>query len=1021
MSRAQGSSGVAVRSGLDLRILGPFEVRFDGARVTIPGRKARTLLAALVVAAGNTVSRDRLIDSIWGETPPSSAVNTLHTYVTHLRRAFADAGAGANSSVIGTHPNGYHLAVEESAVDSWRLERGLTESRLLADRHEGAGAVATLEASLGEWRGPPLEEFIDAGFAQAEATRLTDLRFHAEELRVASLLGIGEEGRALQLLEGLVEEFPYRERLWEHLMLALYRSGRQRDALTTYRRLADCLAEIGLEPGEGASELETRILEKDPSLARSEIAAHAVQTHRPIPRPTDSFVGRAAEIDALRKMATESRLITITGIGGIGKSRLAIEFGHRLAADLGSEDRYVDLQAVTSPELVWTSLTESFGVGESAQPVQRIVEAVGRSELVLVIDNAEDAAPPLRSILEDLLGRCPGLRVVVSSREPLDLAAERISPLGPLQTAGGAGASEAATLFAGRARWSEPLDAEAMATVTEICRAVNGIPAAIEVVAASSRVFSLNEIAGRLDMLVHDEDGRQSLPSVLAWSYEALTEDQRHLFRVASMFVGGFTFDALRSVADPSSDPRSQLNDVGALIDRSLISLREGTPSRYQMLDVFGRQGLQWLEEAGERAGAGERFVTYFCDMTTGLEDSFGSDRWLQMLGRVDQDMANCSRALEVALGYDDPTDAYRIAGSLGRYWRWRGRSIEGAARLREVLRRGDAGPLERAKVEREVSGTLRTLGDFHSARTHAERALELYEAAGYAPGRADALYDLALADIFSGNFDGARELLDRSAEIWRHLNEPALSAFPMIPLAWLHTIHGEYETAEAMWISILTNVDTARYPEHSGITFRVAELALAQGQLERAERIAKQALDAACDARYPYHEAGARVVLARIYTEHGDANSAREQATLALSAAQDGGNVEGAARALEILVRLAAWSGDVVGALRGLQRSVLSAGHLGGALTRSMLAELAATIQIARADYADAAALHGAAHAIRAGHNLPLGVLDEAQRVRELTTIEESLGRSEFERNYQKGLGGAEHAVLDHIGAWFE
>ncbi len=1021
MSRGPGNSGIRARSGLDFRILGPFEVCFDGATVTIPGRKARALLASLIVAGGNSVSRDRLIDSIWGESPPNSAVNTLHTYVTHLRRAFADAGAGTDSSVISTHANGYRLEVAEETVDSWRLERALTESRLLADRYEFATAVESLDASLSEWRGPPLEEFTDADFAQAEATRLTDLRFHAEELRIASLIGCGRESRAIQLLDRLVEEFPYRERLWEHLMLALYRCGRQRDALHAYQRLAECLADIGLEPGESAADLESRILEQDPALARSTVAAHAGHTHRTIPRPTNSFVGRARHLEELQAIADENRLITITGIGGIGKSRLAIEFGQRLASQLDLGDRYVDLGAATRSELIWPLITDSFGIAESPRPVDRIGAAVGDSGLVLVVDNAEEVAPDLGSALMALLGRCRGLRVVVSSREPLGITAERVCPLGPLETKDGDASSEAATLFLTRAHAFESPDPSTVETITEICRSVNGIPAAIEVVAAASRAISISEIAENLDTLVHDDDGRQSLPAVLAWSYNALTEEQQHLFRVASLFTGGFTFDALRSVAGPASDPRSQLGDLGALIDRSLISPPVGTPSRYQMLDVFRQRGLELLDAAGEEADARSRFVSYFGDMTAELEESFGSDRWLQMLGRVDQDATNCSRALEIALGYEDPTAAYRIAGPLGRYWRWRGRSIEGAVRLTAVLRRGGAGPAERAKVEREASATLRTLGDFQPAAEHAERALALYEAEQDERGQADALYDLALAGILSGDFDKARALLDRSAAMWKRLDERALSAFPMIPLAWLHTIHGEYEAAEALWTSILTNVDAARYPEHSGITFRVAELALAQGQLDRARRVAVDSLELARAARYPYHEAGARVVLARIHLENGDLETAGEEADLALSAAQDSGNVEGAAQALVILVRRAISAGDVIGALRDLQRSVLAAGHLAGALTQAILAELAATVQIARGDYADAAALHGAAHAIRTNHGLPLGVLDSDECERELREIERSLGKSEFERRYRSGLNWTEGAVLGHVGAWFE
>lgn len=1001
---------------MDLRILGPLEVRRGEELLTIPGHKARTLLACLVVNSGHPVSRDRLIDAIWGEFPPRSAVNTLHTYVTHLRGAL---DLDHEDTHIQRHPNGYALALAEDEVDAWRLESALATARLHIDRRDFRMAVSLLERAIGEWRGPPLEEFLDCEFAVLEAHRLEDLRVTAEQLRAASLLASGEAARAVEILDPLLAELTYREDLWEAYMLGLYRLGRQADSLEAFRRLRRELGEIGLEPSQPLVDLETRILERDPSLldlGGSEAGPRVGPV--PVPRPSDFFVGRASDMEELRQLEAENRLLTLTGIGGVGKSRLALEF----IASSESIGRYVDLATISDEGTALTRIAEAFGLTEKTRPqlAELVSDSIGERPVTLLVDNAEHLARPIGPILRDLIGRSDRLRVLVTSREPLGVPGEVAHVVAPLDFGAEPFPSDAELLFLKRSR-IEPAGGPDFEAVTSICRAVNGIPAAVEVMAGAARVLSLEELAENLDTLLSDEADRQSLPQILDWSFGAMSHRQRDLFQAASLFVDGFPFDALVQVAGRWADLRGVLDDLGALVDRSLLAVEKGPPTRYRILDVFRQRGVEHLETSRQSDEVRARFVSYFADMATDLEEAFGTERWQPTLNRVDSEEANATEALKLAITDGVVQSAYRIAGPLGRYWRWRGRAIEGVHRLTEVAALEGADDVDRAKVQRELAGLHRTMGDIERSMEHAREALALYDGVGSRPGRADALYDLGLGEIFAGNFSEAENMLEESASIWKELDERSLSSFPMIPLAWLAMLHGEYDKAEAMWTATLARVDTALFPEHSGITFRVAELALAQGQIDRARRIARDALDAALRARYPYHEAGARGVLARIHLELGDSDEAASETELAMEAARGSGNVEGLAQAFLMRGRLALGDDNVPEALRALHGLLSSAGHIAGPLSAATLAGLGARVQMSRGEWDDAAALFAAERSIRSAHSLPLSHPDRVDTEASLALVKQALGEERFAQAFHAGSLITEDRVRAMLAGWFE
>ncbi len=596
---------------IEFRVLGPIEVDRDGVAVALGGPRQHVLLALLLVAAPQPVPIDRLADELWHGEPPDGASTTLRAYVSKLRTVLGD-GAAIRSSA-----GGYALDADGHHVDAARFERLAREGHEALERGATRAAATRLRQALDLWRGPPFAGVGEDGALLVEAQRLDDLRLSAFEDRIEADLALGQDAELVDELERLVRDNPYRERLWRHLMLALYRAERQTDALAAYRRARSLLAdELGLEPGEELQRLEQSILRHEVPAARPPEERHN------LPAQVSSFVGRETELADIARLLGTSRLLTLTGVGGVGKTRLALEAAGRALDDSPDGVFLVDLSALTEPALVVRQVATALGVREQADAplAEQLVARLRDADLLIVLDNCEHVREACAELCGRLLESCPRLRVLGTSRDTLGVPGEVDYPVPPLPVPSTEAdldelrASDAVRLFLARAGEAQPRRAEvpgAVPMAARICRDLDGLPLAIELAAARAKAFSFEEIASRLDdrfqFLISwrrlAPARHRTLRAAMDWSYELLSDEERTLLDRLSVFVGGFT---LADVADVCLDGLDAGADdlVGRLVDASLVVPEErDVGTRYRLLETVRQYAGELLETRGETRG----------------------------------------------------------------------------------------------------------------------------------------------------------------------------------------------------------------------------------------------------------------------------------------------------------------------------------------------------------------------------------------------------------------------------------
>jgi len=796
--------------GIDFAILGPLEVRADGRILPLGSPKQRSLLALLLVHANETVSRDRLIDELWGDAPPATVESGFHVYLSRLRRLLDSVG-GRGALVRETH--GYRLRVGPDQLDATRFESLVGEGNEALAAGRAELAAARFREALALWRGPALADVESEPFATAARARLEEARVSALEQRLEADLGLARHRQLIGELETLVSQHPYRERLRAQLMLALYRSGRQAEALRAYQEARRTLADVlGLEPGQGLKELEQAILRQDPIL---EVERPAEP--EPPPRPATSLpiaptplIGRERELEEAARLLGAHRLVTLTGPGGSGKTRLALQ----LAADAVDAFRdgvvWVELQSLRDPELVLPTIARALGTDEMFS------EGTADRHALLVLDNFEHllaAAPGVG----DLPGRLPRSKLLVTSREPLRVAAEYEYPVAPLRE------REAVALFVERARAARPrfqLTGGNATAVAEICARVDKLPLAIELAAARTRLLAPEALLGRLDQRLplltggaRDAPERhQTLRATIDWSYRLLGEAEQGLFARLSVFAGGCTFDAVNAVCLPESQlGLDALAGMDRLVQTSLLRSEEqpGGQPRFVMLETLREYANERLEESGEAEVIRRRHAEYFLGDPEDVERFWRPEETAERLRRVYAELENLRFALDWAHGTRSELEL-----ALAVLYQ-RGHAVvpaDARARLEAALANGSPQrPQLRARALAAAGGFARQQLDFAVARERLEESLRLYRDLQDLTGEAMALARLRALATMCGDENEELRLAHEIDAVARRSGDPILLSLALQDSAIRALVAGERGRARELLNETVSLLETAK------------------------------------------------------------------------------------------------------------------------------------------------------------------------------------------------------------------
>jgi predicted ATPase/DNA-binding SARP family transcriptional activator/tetratricopeptide (TPR) repeat protein len=669
----------------------------DGSEVAVGGPARRALLALLLVRAGAVVSVDGLVEDLYGERAPRDAAHALQAQVSRLRR-------GLPGVTIELLPAGYRLAAGAEDVDAGRFERMAEQGRRALEGGRPREAAGILGAALGLWRGAALADVPETASARAVAQRLEELRAGAVEDRAEARLRLGEPGSApgdpgepggafagtgepggafteaggglggmIAELRELAQRHPLRERTCGLLMRALRDAGRGAEALSVFAGFRERLAgELGVDPSEELAALHVSLLRGERGPAR--------------PSRLTSFVGRSRDVAGVGELLARARLVTLHGPGGVGKTRLAVE-----AVAYRPDVCFVRLAALRDPAELPHAMLAALALREDGPPVARLVAALSGRSALLVLDNCEHLVQAVAELAEEVLVRCPSVRILTTSREPLGVTGEHLWPVPTLAPAA------AARLFVDRAAAVRPgfaMDPGNASTIEEICRRLDGLPLAIELAASRVRTLEVAELAERLaDRFAvlsrgsrTAEPRHRTLRGAVAWSWDLLSGAERTALRRASVFAGGSDLPAAARVCAVA-----QVGDVlDSLVDKSLLAVDGG---RYRMLDTVMAYAGERLDEAGESAAVRRVHAEYFLGLARSADARLRGAGQLSSLRVFGEERDNVRAALRWAVGARETGTALRLVAAMATHLWMSGTDTAVAAQAMAILEQLDGPP----------------------------------------------------------------------------------------------------------------------------------------------------------------------------------------------------------------------------------------------------------------------------------------------------------------------------------------
>ncbi|WP_205673003.1 AfsR/SARP family transcriptional regulator [Amycolatopsis nivea] len=931
-------------------VLGPLAVWDDtGEPVAVPEAKVRRLLAVLLASDGGPVSADRLLYDLWGSELPGKPLGALQAKVSQLRRV-------VGRERLERQPAGYRLRIERSEdLDARRFRELVARARSTPDPRSRA---ALLTEALELWRGAAYADFADEDFARADAHRLTEQRLTAAEERAKAWLDTGDHAAAADELAVLVSAHPLRESLRGVQMRALYLSGRQGDALASYAELRERLAEeLGVDPGRELRALHEAMLRQDPGLAAGPpphgnlptgLAATAPQLHgnlpnpltphaaapRPhsnLPNPLTPLIGREQALAQLTGLLGTTRLVTLTGPGGVGKSRLAVAAAAEAAAEFPDGVRLVEFAGVrdgTADDLAEVAAA-AFGIRDdssatppstgAAAPARRLAAALRDRRALLVLDNCEHVVDAAAELTELLLHSAPGLRVLATSQEPLGLPGEGVFAVEPLPT------TEAVKLFVERAAASAPgfprqpedcapADLEA---VTEICRRLDGIPLALELAATRVRGLGVRELATRLSdrfsLLTRGKRGaparQQTLRAVIDWSWELLSAPERIVLRRLAVHRDGCDLEAAEAVCAGDGVRHEEVLDlVTRLVDRSLVVVANGPAGiRYRLLESVAAYATERLHEMSDAAETRIRHLRHYLALAERAEPRLRGNEQRTWLTRLDAEAGNMRAALDEAVRASAAKEAVRLTTALSWWWLLRGRLAEGRRALSTVLDAvspdaelavlhhafalltGDqsAAPADAAAIRDPIrrgralwlrAYSLFSVGDATASAETNALALDLFTAEEDQWGVAAALGLRAMLALVRGDLASLGRDGVRSAALFRALGDRWGEMQTIPPLAALAEIKGDYQdAADRQHAGLAIARELELQAEVAARLSGLGRLALLERDWERARDLHQQAHRIAVEHGYTYGQIHAKMGLALGARRSGDLDTAEK------------------------------------------------------------------------------------------------------------------------------------------------
>ncbi len=973
---------------VEIRLFGPLRVTNDGASdVALSSAREGALLALLAVNAERTLTSDELIDIVWGDELPADPKHALQSAMSRLRKTLV---GGHDGDIVLTDALGYRLA-DSVGTDLARFDELLDQARrLMGDEPDRARMLFEEAIVLSAER--PLADFAYDDWALPHIAALTEARFTALGDRIELDLRLGHSREVVPELQRLVAEQPLRERFRAQLMVALYRSGRQDAALAEFAEATRKLGEeLGVEPSTELKRLEQAILDQDPGLdpepdgdgvAGAGLGPARSQRRGNLPVQLTSFIGRTADLEVLHDLVGEQRLLTLTGPGGTGKTRLAIELAGEIQDWHPDGIWFVDLADISSDDQVWTAIGSVRGVREQETGDLATVVArhIGSDRALLVLDNCEHVVVGAASATERLLIECPDLRVVTTSREPLKAAGEVVWHVTPLRvpqpasnvTSEDLAGVDAAGLLVDRLTAMDPgfvLDEVTAPAVARICNAVEGIPLALELAAARAAAIGVVEVsellANRLDLLDGGRrtaiDRHQTYEATVRWSYDLLEIQEQQFFRSLSIFRGGFEMAGAEKVSGASADSIPTLIarlSEASLITRDTIAVATG---RYRMLEPVRQAATKLLVESGEEPIVQAAHLAYYDKLASRASLGLRSHDQASWTTMVQADRANLVVAFEHSTASGDAETALIIASALAPYMQIRGQLTEGRRLVSDAVGVGTGSNELRATAFTDLAHLSFFQCDYSQMAEYADQALELIDPEDSPVPAAGALAAQGLAALKHGDRFRAHQLLEQSLSLYEQEGDTWGAGTALSYLGLVSLDEGDMAAAQKNYEDSLEHL---RGRGESWVTAfamcALGNLARVAGDTDLADSLLTEALSMSQRIDDAWGIARAEAFLARLRIDEGELAPAAPLLADSLERFVHMGDREDTALCFEGIANLAAAAGDAetatellgaAGRLRGSVVPAFSAANLDYVGSDAILDGLKATLGKERFD----------------------------------------------------------------------